>query len=126
MAEETFLSRATARELARKAVETMVIPPSAGTAGTYQSPKKSKILAEIENCFAGEGLTRASHLQAWVDVVERVRVTEYTAASAGNYEDPDLNLSRQATKRLPQADLFVRPETAQEIFDLVQAANFTP
>ena len=126
MAEETFLSRSTAREWATAAIKAATIPAATGASGTYQSPAKSKVLAAIESCFAGEGLTRASHMQAWMDVVEKVRVNVYTAAASGSYEDPELNLSRKTAKLLPQADLMVLPATARTLFDLVKAANFTP
>jgi hypothetical protein len=120
-----FLKKATAKLLASAAVESLDIPASTASGGTYQSPAKSRLKAEVIAIFSGKGLTRASHLLALLKAVESVRVRQATTGGEGSWEAPELNLRRRSESMLPRPEALVRPKTAREVLDLMQLAVFS-
>lgn len=120
-----FLQRSTARQWVEETIDGLTFPASAAASGTYQNPAKSRLKALAANLLAGQGLTRASHLLALLSAVEDVRSAQYTTASAGSWEAPELNLRRRSSALLPRATDLVRPTTARTVIDLMKLATFS-
>ncbi len=126
MSTPTFMLRATARRLAEGAVSRLDIPGIQAFAGTYQSPTRSRLIAEIATALGGTGLLRCSHLLAFMEAAESVRVNVYTSGAGAYFEDPELNLRRRAAALLPDPEAFPRPDTVRKVLALFDIATFKP
>jgi hypothetical protein len=120
-----FLKRSTAKQWADEIIAGLSIPAVTATAGTYQNPARAKINALTASLLVGQGLTRASHLLALLSGVEELRTTQYTTATAGSWEAPELNLRRRAEALLPRPDDLVKPTTARAVLELMKLATFS-
>lgn len=120
-----FLSKVTLRARILTTIQGLTIPDVAAAAGSYQNPKRSKLIAAAETALNGSGLARASHLLAFVEAAEAVRTLQYTTTAGGAYEDPALNLRRRAAALLPNPDSLLKPETASQMLDLLTHVSFS-
>lgn len=120
-----FLSKASLRALVLSTVQGLAIPAVAASAGSFQNPKRSKLIAAAETAIGGPGLARARHLRDFVEAAEAVRTIQYTPAATGSYEDPALNLRRRTAALLPNPEHLLKPQTARTVLDLLNHVSFS-